>query len=273
MLASDIIARLESIAPRDLAFEFDITGLISGDPNKDIGTIGVSWAATRDTLTYFGFLHSGSGQQNESVPDMLILHEHPFFEETSDYFPGLPFFSKPPNINRIKSIISNDVCTYVMGTNFDEAEGGTADIIARALGINTDAKIKAGRIGNIEQTTFTQLLHNVKNILGLDVVRYVTDSSSASDKVSRIGVFIGYGLRSFDVIEQMYVQGAQVIISTGINHRTSTYISELGLKAIDIDKKKLESPAMKFLAKWLETNFKDRVNVISYDSEDTILYI
>lgn len=273
MLASDIIAKLENIAPREHAFDFEVTGLISGDPNKDISILGITWAATRDAMIYFGYLQESNAIKKENIPEMLILHEHPFFEETSEYFTSLPFFSKPPNIGRIKTIIATDICTYVMGSNFDDADGGTADIIARAFAISVDSKIKCGRIGNIEPITFTQLVHNCKNILGLDVIRYVTGQASVSDKVSRLGIFIGYGLKSIDVIEQMYLNGAEVIISSGLNQKSATYISELGIRAIDVDKKKLESPAMKFLAKWFETNFKDRLIVQSYDPEDIIFYM
>ncbi len=274
MLAADIIARLESIAPRELAFDFDITGLICGDANRDVTTVGVSWNASRDALAYFGYITSTTQTlvPKTVLPEMLILHEYPFFDETNEYFPGLPFFSKFPNTNRLKGLLQNDTCVYVMSSNFDEADGGTADILARALGITVDSKIKSGRIGNIEPMTFMQMIQFVKNVLAVDVIRYVAGGTSANEKVSRIGLFIGYGLRNYDVIEQLALQGAEVIISTGLNSRTAVYLNELGIKAIDVEKKKMESPAMKFLAKWLETNFKDRLTIVSYDPEDVIFY-
>lgn len=274
MLASDILTRLETSIPKEAAFENDLIGLISGDPNRDVNTIGLSWAGTRDTLSYFGYL---TGQQRAmthevSVPEMLIMHEYPFFEETSDYFPGIPLFSKTANSARIKALMGQDACVYVVGSSLDEAEGGTADFVARALQINVDSKLKAGRVGNIDGITFMQMLQNVKNIFGLEVVRYVASVGSTSERVSRIGCFVGNGLRNYDVIEQMHLRGAEVIISSGLSDRAGVYASELGIKLIDVERKKLESPAMKLLSKWIESNFKDRLNVISYDCDDIVFY-
>ncbi|MFH1447324.1 MAG: Nif3-like dinuclear metal center hexameric protein [Candidatus Micrarchaeota archaeon] len=290
MLARDIIMYMEKVAPFNLAYPDDLIGLVFGNPDKVINHIGVSWAATDYVLEQAGLItrsrfnmtkpglkrkRYGVGKQQaadeEEYVDMLVLHEYPFFEEISDVFAGLSFFEKPTNYKRLKTLISKDVCIYVAHSNLDETEGGTADILAKNIGLKTKGKLKRGRWGTISETTLTSLVSNLKTTYGIDVIKVVGDPESTK-KFDIIGCYVGSGLGSIDILEEFYLKGCRALISTGLTEQVARYASELGIVLIDLERAKLERPVMQNLAEKMQIELKNVV-VTLYECEDSIVYM
>lgn len=291
MLASEIVGRLEKIAPLSLAFEDDPVGLVFGDPNKVVKKVGVAWAITDYVMEQANLLEvrqeikprkisplharfalrKKTPEEVEADIDMFILHEYPFFEEKRAIFPGISFFEKPPNAKRIKRLAAKDVCVYVMHSNLDDAEGGTADALAKVLGMHVVEKFKCGRIGEIAETTLGNIVSTLKTSYLCDVIR-ITGDVESSKPITKVGCFIGPGLKYIDVIEEMYLKGAQVVVSSEMTETVARYADDLGISLIDIERSRLERLIMQNLAEKLERDLKG-ITVMHYECEDSISYV
>ncbi len=291
MLARDIITYMEKIAPFSLAYPDDLVGLVFGDPDKEINRIGVAWAATEYVLEQAGLISGGKfsagrrtvkpktysfknkkqAAEEENYVDLLVLHEYPFFEEVYDVFPGLSFFEKPANYKRLKDMIGKDVCIYVAHSNLDETEGGTTDILSKNLGMKVKGKMKCGRWGNIPETSLTGLVSNLKTTYGVDVIRIVGNPES-NKKFEVAGCYIGDGLASIDVVEEFYLKGCNILISSGLTEYVARYANEIGMMLIDIEKSKLERPVMNNLAEKMQADMK-KTFISLYECEDAVVYM
>ncbi|MFH0817934.1 MAG: Nif3-like dinuclear metal center hexameric protein [Candidatus Micrarchaeota archaeon] len=292
MLAREIIdyMKKEKLDGPGLAYEDDLTGLVFGDPEKEIKRIGVAWAATEYVFEQAGILSASTfaktrritkqkqfkfdkkkQETEEETVDMLVLHEYPFFEEIPDRFPGLSFFEKPVNYKRLKDLITKGVCVYVAHSNLDEAEGGTSDLLAKTLGIKITGRVKCGRWGKIPELSLANLIANLKASYGIDVVRVVGDPET-NKKFETIGCFIGDGLANIDVVEEFFEHKCQALVSSGLTEEIARYASELGFVLVDVERSKLERPVMNLLAEKMQADLKNTfVNL--YECEDVIAYI
>jgi putative NIF3 family GTP cyclohydrolase 1 type 2 len=290
MLARDIIDYMEKVAPIGLAYSDDLVGLVFGDPDRDIRRMGLAWGATEYVLEQAGLLSASKfakarkvvkqkqfrfdkkkqGEEEEGI-DMLVLHEYPFFEEVSDRFSGLSFFEKPANYKRLKDLIARDLCVYVAHSNIDETEGGTADILAKAVGIKVTGKVKCGRWGKVPESSLTNIVSNLKTAYGLDVVGVVGDPES-NKKFEIVGCYIGEGLSTTDTVDEFYMRGCQVLLSSGLTEEVARYSSELGMFLINVERSKLERPVMNNLAEKMQVDLKN-VFVTLYECEDAVVYM
>ena len=285
MRASDIVAYLEKVAPLRLAHDDDLVGFVIGDINRDIEKIGVAWAATPYVIELAG-LGTPKGMSKVMPPpqagikkkrlderevDMLVLHEYPFFEECGTLFPGLSLFEKPPNHERLKSLVQKDTCVYVMHSNLDETEGGTADILARNLGIKVTKKLKCGRVGTVSDATVGSIANLLKTNYVVDLVRVAGDADP-NKALSTIGCYVGNGLATTDILEEFYLKGAEALVSSGLEEDVARYGTELGIVLLDMDRSKLERPVMQNLAEKMQTDLK-KVATIIYDCEDAVAYL
>ncbi len=295
MLAREIMNYMEGVAPKGLAYEDDIVGLVMGERDREVKKLGLAWAVTDYVLEQAGLLSASKfvkahktvkpqkqfhfdkkkqASEDEETVDMLVLHEYPFFEEVSDRFSGLSFFEKPVNYKRLKDIISKEVCIYVARSNLDETEGGTADIVAKVIGMKVDKnaeKIRCGRFGKIPESSLANIVSNLKTAYSAETIRIVGDPES-SKKFETVGCFVGSGLSSTDVIEEFYLRDCQALVSSGLTENAARYASELGLVLIEIERSKLERPVMNNLAEKMQVDLKN-VFINLYECEDVISYM
>ncbi len=290
MLAREIMNYMEKIAPPNLAYPDDLIGFVFGDPEREIKRVGVAWAATEYVFEQAGILSASTfaktrrvakqkqfkfdkkkQESEEETVDMLVLHEYPFFEELPDQFPGLSFFEKPANFKRLKDLMMRGICIYVAHSNLDETEGGTADILAKALGMKISGKVKCGRWGRIPESSLANIVANLKTSYGLDVVRVVGDPET-NKKFETMGCYIGEGLANIDVVEEFFSKGCQALISSGLTEEIARYASETGFVVLDVERSKLERAVMNNLAEKMQADLKNTfVNL--YECEDAIVYM
>ncbi|MDO6354455.1 Nif3-like dinuclear metal center hexameric protein [Caloramator sp. CAR-1] len=115
--AKNIIDYLEKMFPPSLAEDYDNVGLLIGDKDKNINKILFTLDVTRDTL-------------DEAIKlgcDMIISHHPLIFTplkkiKTDEYIGSI-----------IIKAIKNDINIYAVHTNFDNAEKGLNDFLAKLL--------------------------------------------------------------------------------------------------------------------------------------------
>ncbi len=259
MLASKIVAHLDSIAPPSAALENDLVGFVIGDLNKEIRTIGVAWSPTVPIL---------DRAVSENVA-LMVVHEPLFYEEGGTYFPGIEFFEKTPNYQRLKKLFERDMCVYVAGSNLDETKGGTSYVLANTLDMKVTGQVKLGRIGTIEKKTMKELVSSLQETFD-SRIQVVGDPKDTKKRFTKIGCFAANGLGSVDVIEEFYLKGAEVLVSYGLTDTGAAYAHELGMSVISLERKAVEIPVMQALAEKLEADFKG-VTIKFFEHEDPIV--
>ncbi len=129
----DLIPILESIAPPELAEEFDSgrIGLVL-DRDAEIKKIAVSLDPTDHVLKEAAKLGA----------NLLVTHHTLIFDPIN-------LISRQLS-DTLKIAIDNDISIYAMHTNFDKVQGGVNDVLAELLGLRNITTGSLGRIGEIE---------------------------------------------------------------------------------------------------------------------------
>lgn len=115
----DIVEKLDKLAPRASACDWDNPGLLVGRNDKEVKRVYVALDATREAVT----------EAIESGCDMIVTH-HPVI------FRGIKSINDESSLGlKLIDLIQNDVSVYSMHTNYDSCPGGMADIVCETLGL------------------------------------------------------------------------------------------------------------------------------------------
>lgn len=137
---SRLVERLEELYPPHLAEEWDRVGLITGHPDSEIDKVLVAVDPVAKVL-----------EQAIEVGAQLIVTHHPL------YLRGTSFVAATdPKGCLIHRLIENGIALFNAHTNADSAEGGVADCLAAAVGLENTRPLLplsehtgSGRIGNL----------------------------------------------------------------------------------------------------------------------------
>lgn len=137
---SRIVERLEELYPPRLAEEWDRVGLITGHPDSEIDKVLVAVDPVAKVL-----------DQAIAVGAQLIVTHHPL------YLRGTSFVAATdPKGSLIHRLIENGIALFNAHTNADSAEGGVADCLAAAVGLENTCPLiplsehtGSGRIGDL----------------------------------------------------------------------------------------------------------------------------
>ncbi|AEH43918.1 protein of unknown function DUF34 [Thermodesulfatator indicus DSM 15286] len=118
----EIIAALESWAPKKLAEDWDNVGLQLGSLKKQVKHLGVCLDLTPETLA----------QALTQKIDCLVTH-HPFFFKSTkqicwDTWPG----------KAVKTLAEKDISLIACHTNLDSAKEGVSDVLGEALHLKVE---------------------------------------------------------------------------------------------------------------------------------------
>ncbi|HEY9204312.1 MAG TPA: Nif3-like dinuclear metal center hexameric protein [Candidatus Methanoperedens sp.] len=221
MNLKEIIPILESIAPPDLAENFDAgrIGLVL-DRGADIRKIAVSLDPTDHVLNEAASLGA----------NLLITHHALLFDPIN-------LISKKLS-DTLKIAIENDISIYTMHTNYDKAEGGVNDVLAESLGLTNCTPLALGIVGEIPPMDAGEFASMISRKLDTRV-QYVGDS-----EMRKVMVIGGSGFRR-EYIDTAIEQGADALVSGELRHDAIRYAGELCL--FDATHYATEAPAMKRL--------------------------
>lgn len=186
MLLKDIISFLENHAPLSYQESYDNSGLIIGDVNSEITSAIVSLDVTEEVII----------DAIESRSNLIIAH-HPIV------FKGLKNFTGSNYVQRVvMAAIKYDIAIYAIHTNLDNVLiEGVNTKIAEKIGLgNTSALLPypsmivperprgTGIIGELPQPMeWSVFLHDLKQKMGINVIRYTKPISSTIQKVAVCG--------------------------------------------------------------------------------------
>ncbi len=221
MLVKDIIRIIEEKAPIGLAYDWDNSGFLCGDKNKEVKKIYLTLNTDIYTVN----------EAAELGADMIISH-HPIM------FGGINRIDiSEPSGKIIETLIKNDIALYASHTTMDTADGGLNDVLAEKLGlINTEIIEKAdgfdgcglGRIGYLEKPeTLSEFAETVKDALETPFVRVSGDMGILINKAA-----VGSGACA-DLIPAAADMGAQVMVTADMKYHTAIDAVESGICVID----------------------------------------
>lgn len=192
---SQIISKLENIAPPELAEPWDNSGwqLFLGD--EDCHKVLIALSVTADVV-----------DQAISLGCSLIISHHPMIFSA---FKSLNLLKN--NDDWIIKCIKNNISVYSSHTNFDSAPEGVAFQLAKAMGLSDVKEFSSGdkiisymRTGEYKTPIlFEEFISNLKKNLNLESVRII--GSSRPDFVRKVCVCPGSGadmvslVKDFDI--------------------------------------------------------------------------
>lgn len=115
----DIEEKLNQLAPKAAACDWDNPGLLVGRHDKEVSKIYVALDASMDVVS----------EAIESGCDLIVTH-HPII------FRGIKSINDDSALGlKLIDLIQNDVAVFSMHTNYDSCPGGMADIVCEIMNL------------------------------------------------------------------------------------------------------------------------------------------
>ena len=244
----DICALMQEIAPTEYAEGFDNVGLLVGDKDQIVTGIAVALDVTDDVINF--------AISNEC--NMIITH-HPLI-----FTPLKKVVADDAVGGIVLSCIKNGISVYSAHTNFDKADNGTDDALAKALDLIyperlddesiNGTSVGLGRIGKVEKITVKELVNKLNDKLQTKVVTTADD-----DKViSRIASVAGSG---GDYIAQAISKNADIFVTGEMNYHCALDAKRLGMDVILCSHAASEQISLNSLKNTLQ----NRINGVQYN--------
>lgn len=163
MRCSEIIRRLNILAPEQYAQEWDNPGLLCGSPEREVNKIMLALDATDEVV-----------DQAAAAGVQMLLTHHPLIFQPVKNVTDQDFIGR-----RLMTLIRADIAYYAMHTNYDAAPGCMADLAAARIVLNHGEPLEVtgeaegcsygiGKIGVLaEPMTIAQMAELVKQQFGL----------------------------------------------------------------------------------------------------------
>lgn len=254
MRCSEIIGRLEALAPVEYACEWDNPGLLAGRMEKDVKKVLLALDATDEVVD----------QAIREGVDLLLTH-HPLIFKALKKVNDQDFISR-----RILKLIQADISCYAMHTNFDIAPGCMADLAAGLLGLEEQRPLEVtgeadgmpigiGKVGTLAAPlTLQELGTFVKERFGLPFVT-VYGLGQLEEPVTRIAVSPGSG---GSMIAHGLKSGVQVLVTGDIGHHEGIDAVANGMAVIDGGHYGLEHIFMGFMETYLKKQFGSDLTIV-----------
>ena len=259
MLCRELIEKLEELAPRSLACDWDNPGFLAGRGDKKIKKVLVALDATDRVVEQAVLEHA----------DLLLTH-HPLIFRALKQVNDTDFISR-----RIVTLLQADISYFAMHTNFDAAPGCMADLAAKRLEIQEGQPLeitgevngipvgigKAGRLA--EPVSLDTLAEQVKQVFELPFV-LVYGEKAVGEKVSRVAVSPGAG---GSMIRYALQQKAEVLVTGDIGHHDAIDAAAQGMAVIDAGHYGLEHIFVPFMAEYVARVSDGTIEVIQAEPD------
>ena len=221
MKCTEIIRRLEVLAPPRFAQEWDNTGLLAGRSNKEIRKVYLAVDATDEIVE----------DAIELEADLLLTH-HPLIFKPLKAVTEENFISR-----RVLRLLQADMCCYAMHTNFDVmgmADAAADELMLRnrqVLQVTCEDEISKegiGRYGRLPRVmTLSECALYVREVFRLPAVRVYGELEGS---VEIAAVSPGSGSHMGEYALQA---GVDVLITGDIDHHTGIDLAARNIAVID----------------------------------------
>ena len=212
------IEEMERLAPPQIADDFDqerIGLIVEGKP--EINKVCCALDSTPAVIAKASMVSA----------DMLVVHHTPLWT------PVTQLTGRTAGI--IRAILAEEMNLYVMHTNFDRADNGVNDALARLLSLTNVSSLSLGRIGRCSIS-----LSDISRRLGGGVRVW----GEIDNKVNILAVVAGSGFELV-LLQEAADRGADAFLSAEMKHAVARAAP---LACIEATHYALEAPAMRELA-------------------------
>ena len=266
---SMITEKLEQLAPKAAACDWDNPGLLVGRSDREVSRIYVALDASCAVVD--AAIDAGC--------DLIVTH-HPII------FRGVKSINDQSALGlKLMDLIRNDVSVFSMHTNFDSCPGGMADIVCAALGLRktglmeptgflpenaqngaaeglqlrvveteSDVNPDAYGIGFTaelpELLSAAELAARVKACFGLPFVQYY----DAGMPIRRIACCPGSGRGE---LKEVLSLGVDAFLSGDMGHHEGLDLCEEGISLLDAGHYGLEHIFVHYIAEFLRAQFPE----------------
>ena len=242
---ADILAFVETLAPRYMKEDWDNVGLNCGHMDRPVKKILVAL----DPFTQV------CQEAKEVGADLLVTHHALLWK------PGFITDADAQGRNTL-FLIENGIAHINAHTNLDCAPGGVNDELARKLALVNVRVIRPQgvdehgaewgllRMGDVPEQPLDAFLNRVKTLLGNEGLRYV-DGGKPVRKVAVGGGSCAGGMR------EVVAAGCDTFVTADIKYNQFWDARDLGLNLIDAGHFHTENPVVAVLAKKIAAAFPE----------------
>ncbi|MEA5060178.1 MAG: Nif3-like dinuclear metal center hexameric protein [Candidatus Pelethousia sp.] len=213
MKLEEFLIRMETLAPRALALDFDNPGLLIGPESHEI----------RKVLLALDCSISTAKEAIDWGADLVVTHHPIFFGGVKAILPDAPATAAP------WLLLRHGIGLFAAHTNLDIAEGGVNDCLCAVLGI-TDSKPlppdHMGRFGLIPSCSLRDFAMHAQRVLSATV----RVAGAWDMPLTSVAVLGGAG---GDAIYASKAAGAQALVTGEIKHHQALEANGLGLAVIE----------------------------------------
>ena len=243
----EIYEYINTLAPFETQESWDNSGLLLGDPEKQVCTVAVTLDATKKTVA----------AAKEKGADMLVTHHPVIFSALKKVTAG----------SVVYDLLTSGISVVSAHTCWDSAAGGVNDTLAEILGFENVKPIELegtamARIAEVEPMTGEELALLVKEKLGCHL--RLADSGKPITKVALCG-----GSASSLVYEA--IGKADAFITGDLSHHVFLDAADSGMMVIAAGHFETEAPSMKPLTEKLKEKFTD-VDFVLIEQENPVKY-
>ena len=226
----DIAKVLETLAPRELAEEWDNPGLLAGSAGREVQRILLALDLRPHVI-----------DEAASLGAELIVTHHPIL------FRGRKNLVEDDAEGALLCKLVRSECALIaVHTNFDSAERGVNDALAEKLGLREIQSLESGmRLGSVNPTQFRELRATVGQRLG-DVVRAYGDPAR---EIRRVAVLGGAGGGYWRIARKA---GADAYVTGEIAYHLGLEAMDEGLCVMEAGHAATERPAIGLLKDGLQ---------------------
>jgi len=240
MKISEVLEKLYTDFPAELACEWDNTGLLVGGGDADVTGIFVALDATTEVI-----------EEAKAAGANLIITHHPLI------FKGLKKITADDFLGgRIVMLLKNGMSCIAMHTNFDVAK--MAELVAEKFPYKSWESLDEEGIGSIGELDMSdssicvcELAELVKEEFSLEGVNVFGDVKRA---VKKLAIVPGSGHSDIDIAA---LKGADCLLTGDISHHEGIDAVEKGICVIDAGHYGLEQVFIPYMEEYCKKNFAD----------------
>lgn len=232
----DIEKFLYSLAPRDLAADWDNVGLLVGSPDREAERVLVALDITEAV----------AAEAEEMGADLIAAH-HPVI-----FHPLKTLTSRDPGGRLVLRLARSGLSAVCMHTNLDAARGGVNDALAARLGLENFGPVSengVARVGTLPRAVrLPAFLDHVKAALSPNGMRFA-DGGGTIQKVAVGGGACG------DFLYEAAAMGCHAFVTADLKYNHFLDALALGLTVVDAGHFPTENVICPVLARHLREKF------------------
>lgn len=255
---NDILEFIQTLAPTEMAEDWDRVGLNCGHLNKEVKTILVALDPFEAVCQEAAALHA----------DLLVTHHALIWNP--EFITDMTLQGKATLF-----LIENNIACINAHTNLDCAPNGVNDILAKKLGLSEIQVIaprgidKQGRPwgllrqGVVAPQSLCEFLQTVKDSLGCKGLRFVDAGKSVKN------VAVGGGACGSE-LQQAIEAGCDTFVTSDVKYNQFWDAKYQGINLIDAGHFHTEVPVTAYLAEKLQETFPEIQVVLSKTQNDCV---